>query len=375
MGGFGRWLSVAALLAVIAACGSSTTQSGGDVPMVQIRSLGIVGDLATVSFDASDGDNPVDIVIDWGDGATTTGLRAAGSLQAQHVYDLETLTVTEVTVTVEITDDDGNGGRSAAQLQLVDTATTTASSDPGATTVPEATDPTTTVEATTTVAPSTAPPPPPPPTPAPTPPPTPAPTTTEPPPEPLVIALDLADGEVLGNESSNDGARAQLGPDRIGVKTSTIGISETDDAVVTAYWEFGPETFDGYGPDPLVSVYFETQMTATLETGNWAGMGASLQVRASAQNDDGTLGRAEALPWQIGRDSDLRLNFEPLDPLGFGNSHDASQPLEIFLSAECRVAGSTNPFGALSRATCDAYDGSSGLYLREARLTIRPSDG
>ena len=63
MGGLGRWLSVAALLAVIAACGSSTTQSGGDVPIVQIRSLGIVGDLATVSFDASDGAIPLDIPV------------------------------------------------------------------------------------------------------------------------------------------------------------------------------------------------------------------------------------------------------------------------------------------------------------------------
>jgi hypothetical protein len=125
----------AALAAVVAAaCGSSTTESGGDVPIVQIRSLAIAGDVATVTFDASAGGNPVDIVIDWGDGSTTTADRATGSRQAQHVYDLEALTVTEVTVTVEITDDDGNGGRSAAQLQLVGPITTT----PGdATTVPE----------------------------------------------------------------------------------------------------------------------------------------------------------------------------------------------------------------------------------------------
>ena len=369
MRGVGRWVLIAALSAVVAAaCGSSTTESGGDVPIVQIRSLGIEGDLATVAFDASAGDKAVDIVIDWGDGATTTGLRAAGSLQAQHVYDLEALTVTAVTVTVEITDDDGNGGRDTAQLQLVDSSTTTPA---GATTTPE---PGTTVESTTT----TPPPPPPPapaPTPAPTPPPTPAPTTTAPPLEPLVIQLDLADARILGNQSSNDGDRGQLGPDRIGTKTSTIGIGETDDADVNAVWDIAPETFAGYGPEPLVSVFFQTQMTATLETGNWAGMGASLQVRASAQDNDGVVGRAEALPWQIGRDARLRLNFESLDPLGFGTSHDATQPLQIFLTAECRVAGSTNPFGALSRATCDAFDGTGGLYLREARLTIRPSDG
>jgi hypothetical protein len=371
IGGIGRLVLAAALAAVVAAaCGSSTTESGGDVPIVQIRSLAIAGDVATVTFDASAGGNPVDIVIDWGDGSTTTDMRATGSLQAQHVYDLEALTVTEVTVTVKITDDDGNGGRSAAQLQLVGPITTT----PGdATTVPE---PNATVEATTTA--------PPPPTPAPTaaptptpppPPPAPATTTTAPPLEPLVIQLDLADARILGNRSSNDGDRGQLGPDRIGTKTSTIGINETDDARVTAVWDIGPETFAGYGPDPQVSVFFRTQVTATLDTGNWAGMGASLQVRASAQDDDGVIGRAEALPWQIGRDTTLRLNFESLDPLGFGSSHDASQTLQIFLTAECRVAGSTNPFGALSRATCDAFDGNGGLYLREARLTIRPSDG
>jgi len=325
-----------------------------------------------VKFDASDGDDPVDIVISWGDGTTTTGMRAAGSLEAQHVYDLEALTVTQVTVTVEITNDDGNGGRSTAQLQLVDTTGTTS----GPTSAPvESTQPSTTDGASTTTAAPTTAPPTPAPTPAPTPPPTPAPTTTEPPLEPLVIQLDLANARILGNESSNDGARGQLGPERIGTKTSTIGISETDDARVTALWEFGPETFAGYGPDPLVSVYFDTQMTATLETGDWAGMGSSLQVRAGAQNDDGSVGSADAVPWQIGRDRTFRLNFEPLDPLGFGNSHDASQLLEIFITAECRVAGSTNPFGALSRSSCDAYDGSGGLYLREARLTIRPSEG
>jgi hypothetical protein len=227
------------------------------------------------------------------------------------------------------------------------------------------------VEATTTAPP---PPPTPPPTPAPTPPPTPAPTTTEPPLEPLVIQLDLADARILGTASSNEGFGAQLGPDRIGTKTSTIGINETDDARVTAVWEFAPETFAGYGPDPLVSVFFQTQMTATLETLNWAGMGASLQVQARAQDGDGVIGQVDPLVWQIGRNDTLRLNFESLDPLGFGNSHDASQPLQIFLTAACQVAGSTNPFGALSRSTCDASDGTGGLYLREARLTIRPSD-
>lgn len=190
-----------------------------------------------------------------------------------------------------------------------------------------------------------------------------------------MIQLDLADAGIVGSASSNDGDRGQLGPDRIGTKTSTIGIGETDNASVTARWDIAPGTFAGYGPDPLVSVFFQTQMTATLETGNWAGMGASLRVRAGARDVNGLIGQADAVPWQIGRDTTFRLNFESLDPLGFGNSHDASQPLQIFLTAECRVAGSTNPFGVLSRSTCDAFDGTGGLYLREARLTIRPSDG
>ena len=71
----------------------------------------------------------------------------------------------------------------------------------------------------------------------------------------------------------------------------------------------------------------------------------------------------------------VRAAAADLDTLGFGGTHDASQLLQVFVTMECQVAGSTNLFGGLARSTCDAYDGAGGLYFREARLTIRPADG
>lgn len=171
--------------------------------------------------------------------------------------------------------------------------------------------------------------------------------------------------------TDDDDGSTSSSPDAVSVRISTVGVDETDAADVIATWTIPSAVFADYGPQPQVSVYFDTAVSAALETDNWSGNAASLFITADGRLGDSDVGRAESVLAQIGRGAQATLIAEE-HIAGFGSPVDlAGGPgaLVIEFRVSCFVASSDNLFGFGAESSCDV----SAVQLQEARVTIRPT--
>ncbi len=374
-----RAAAVIFLALAVAACGSSTDSGDpSDVPQLEITSLRTNGLIATIEISATDGGDLLDVEIDWGDESVGTELRGEGRLSADHAYVPGT---DEVTVTVEATDADGNVVSSGRSLDLPDSVDGTAVPGTDTTTVASTSTAPTTVAPTTTAAPTTTSPPtttapptsvaPPPPTTSTT---TTTTTTTVPEPVEIVIPLTLSVASVDTDVSDGRAGVLDAAVGTFGVETATIGISETDFSEITLTWTVDPGAFAAAGPDPRLQVLLDTRLSGELTTGDWAGMRALMYMESVGTYGGVEFGRSEQVIAQVDRDGEAVLRDEPFS-FGFGSPVEGEPaPIRVSLTARCSVAGSTNAFGVLSVARCDAYE-AGRILLADARVTVSESTG
>lgn len=368
-------VTVMAAALFLAACGSSDESGSTDgFPVVQIAGLQLVGTDATMTYSAFDAGNDLAITIDWGDGSPLQGFEGQGNQTASHSYEVA---VTAVTVTVTGTDADGNVGSDSRSVDLVDAAGTTSpdttSTEPPATTTPDSTATTTTSTATTT---TTTPPPPPTPTTttATTTSTTTTTTTTEPPPDPIVIALDLDDATMNATERSTYSEAVQIDGDRLGVYASTAGIgNDPVVASITATWSIAANRFAAVGPDPLVSVFFETRSVVSLCTDD-DDFRAAFRLSAAADAGGQQIGTSDAGVLQhAGVDGESCRSFDPdRATLGFGGPSEGG---DVTISITVRCEAVQPGFAIFDSAQCGGRGTRlAAAELREARVTFRPNE-
>ena len=172
----------------------------------------------------------------------------------------------------------------------------------------------------------------------------------------VTVEATDADGNVVSS------GRSLVLPESV-AGTAPLGTETTSTAV-----------FAAAGPNPRLQVLLDTRISAELTTGDWAGMQALMYAEAVGTYGRVEFGRSEQVIAEIDRDGDAALRDEPFG-FGFGSPVDGEpSPIRIALTARCSVAGSTNAFGVLSEAACDAYEARQ-ILLANARLTVSGSAG
>jgi hypothetical protein len=116
------------------------------------------------------------------------------------------------------------------------------------------------------------------------------------------------------------------------------------------------------GDDVAVSLVHESDGA----DGNSAGVDMSLKGRIAG----GEVGSGASTPYSIGADDRLVLQSAS-ERLGFGSSFTVADDLEIVWTINCRAHGADSFFLPFSVSTCDALDGSNGVSLTSARITIK----
>ena len=149
-------------------------------------------------------------------------------------------------------------------------------------------------------------------------------------------------------------------------------MGETDSSEVVATWTIPAAVFAAYGPEPQFSVFFDSSVSASLVTADWAGNSASIFITVDAEVGGTQIGRSETALAEIGRGDWERLDREQ-HIAGFGSPVDlttADGALVVEFRVICAVAGSTNLFGFGAESSCDA----ESVNLSEARVTVRATD-